>query len=55
MTLRGPGRFVCPGGGHVSENRIKFALLVAFGIGFSGVAAEPVEIGVTVIDSCRIV
>jgi hypothetical protein len=39
-----------PRGGHVSENRIKFALLVAFGTGFSGVAAEPVEIDVTVID-----
>ena len=50
MTLRGRSRFVVPQSSHVNENPIKFALLVAFGIGFGGAAAEPAEIDVTVID-----
>jgi len=34
----------------VNENPIKFALLVAFGIGFGGASAEPAEIDLTMID-----
>jgi len=47
-TAGGRSQFVVPRSSHVNENPIKFALLVAFGIGFG--AAEPAEIDVTVID-----